>query len=111
MPRAEEIARGEKRKGSGSRGSVKNGERLRNLFNHGEGRRADWGSVDPGAIASTVEAVTGRGGAISFGTSRDGGAYSVTLFLDGERETLWFNGDADVEGELENIRVLIGSLV
>jgi hypothetical protein len=50
-----------------------------------------------------VQAITSRGGACTFGLSRDGGAHSLTLMLNQERETLWFNGDADLDVELEQV--------
>lgn len=110
MPRTEEIAqngRGSKNKG---RGSVDNGKRLAALFSRGPVVSADWSKADAKALAGLVSAVTARGGAISFGTSRDGGAYSITLFLEQERETLWFNGDCDLDAELENTKYLIDTL-
>ncbi len=43
------------------------------------------------------------GGAVTFGLSRDQGAHSLTLLLDGGRETLWFNGNADLEEALDEV--------
>jgi len=102
MPNKEEIARGAV-KGS-KRGSVNNENRLLRFKKAGaEHGNADWGTVDPKGIAAVVTAMQAVGGAVTFGLSRDGGAYMLTLLLDGNRETLWFNGDADVEGELVRV--------
>lgn len=110
MPRTEEIANGSAGKGKGKRGSVDNDKRLHRLFNNDEGTKADWGTADPRAIAAVVTACTRRGGACSFGTSRDGGAFSLTFFLDGQREQLWFNGKADIDAELEQVFYLLETL-
>jgi hypothetical protein len=38
------------------------------------------------------------------------GAHSLTLLLDGERETLWFNASADLDGELNEIIEMLKGL-
>jgi hypothetical protein len=89
---------------SKKRGSVDNTGRLRSLFKPGTvAGGADWGDTDPRWIAAIVVKITSMGGACTFGLSRDGGAHSLTLMLNQERETLWFNGDADLDGELEKV--------
>jgi len=106
MPSAEEVARGLKGGSNGkksSRGSVNNARRLDALKGRAAGGGADWGGCDPKWIAGVVVAATRLGGAVTFGFSRDGGAYSVAVWLDGERETLWFNGDSDLDAELEGV--------
>jgi hypothetical protein len=57
-----------------------------------------------------VVAITGLGGAVTFALSRDQGAYGLTLLLDSERQTLWFNGDADLDAELEGVLAVLESL-
>lgn len=92
------------KRGKGSkRGSVNNAARLAGLRSDGKAQKGDWGGCDPRWVAAVVVAVTSRGGAVSFGLSRDGNAHSLTILLDGERETLWFNGDADLDLELEKV--------
>lgn len=92
-------------KSGSKRGSVNNEGRLKKLLNKtgNGGGKADWTGADPRWVAAVVTAVTGQGGAVSFGYSRDGGAYSVGVFLDGDRETLWINGSAEINDELEAI--------
>lgn len=92
-----------KRKGK-TRGSVDNATRLSRLGELSQGGgKADWGEALPENIAAVVMCVTRIGGAASFGLSRDRGAYNLTLFLDGERTTLWFNGDAALDEELVKV--------
>jgi hypothetical protein len=89
---------------SKKRGSVDNESRLKALFKPGTtAGGAEWAKADPRWIAAVVQAITSRGGACTFGLSRDGGAHSLTLMLNQERETLWFNGDADLDVELEQV--------
>lgn len=98
----------DKRKRRGKRGSTDNERRL-DAFRKAVGTtEASWGDCDPKLQQSVIVAITGLGGAITFGLSRDNGAHSVTLMLDGERETLWFNGSADLDDAL---KVIIGSLL
>lgn len=96
-------ARSGKDRKKGKRGSVRNDKRLEALSRRRTATGADWLGCDAERIQAVVHRITELGGAVTFGTSRDGGAYSVSLMLDGERETLWFNGDADVDGELQAI--------
>lgn len=87
----------------GKRGSTNNQRRL-DAFRKGVGAAsADWGSCDPRKIQGVIEQITALGGAVTFGLSRDQGAHSVTLMLDGERETMWLNGDAVLDDELDNV--------
>lgn len=88
------------------RGSTDNGKRLATLLGGGSGtgkQGADWGNADPRWIVAVITAVCRLGGAASFGLSRDGGAYSLTILLDGDRQTLWYNGSADLDVELEKV--------
>jgi hypothetical protein len=41
---------------------------------------ADWSSVDNEAISTAISAVGSIGGALRFGYSRDGGAYSIGVY-------------------------------
>lgn len=94
------------------RGSTDNAGRLAALFGRTEGKvgKAEWASADARWILAVITAVTARGGAVTFGLSRDQGAHMLTLLLDGERETLWFNGDADLDLELEKVYQLFNTL-
>ncbi len=85
------------------RGTVRNDRRLEAISQRRKGAAADWLGCLPERIQGVVHGITSLGGAVTFGTSRDGGAYSVTLLLEGDRETLWFNGDAVLDDELQAI--------
>lgn len=92
------------------RGSVRNDNRLEAIAQRRKGSAADWLSCSPERVQSVVDKITALGGAVTFGTSRDGGAYSVTLLLDGDRETLWFNGDAVLDDELQAVIETLGAM-
>ena len=89
-----------------SRGSVNNGRRLANLLQRvsaGGIGKADWGNARPEWIQAVICIIAKTGGLVSFGYSRDQNAYNLTILLDGDRETLWFNGDADLDEELRKV--------
>lgn len=100
----------EQRNGKKERGSVNNEGRLRRLLEGGNKAqgKADWSRCDPRWLQAVIAQITSSGGAVSFGYSRDGGAHSLSIFLDGDRETLWFNGNADLDTELEQVWELFG---
>ncbi len=88
---------------SKKRGTVNNNNRLAAFSKGSPSSGADWGGVDPKWIQAVVVGITSMGGAVTFGLSRDYGAHSCTLLLDGSRQTLWFNGDADLEEALKGV--------
>ncbi len=83
-----------------TRGSKDNKRRLDAFGGAGDGAFADWSGCDCGRLQAVVLGITSLGGAVTFGLSRDMGAYMITLLLDGQKETLWFNGNADLDDEL-----------
>ncbi len=92
---------------NGKRGSVRNDKRLES-FRSGAGvGSGDWGQAECGPVLALIVAITSLGGAVTFGLSRDGGAHMLTLLLGGDRETLWFNGDADLVVELGQVLVTL----
>jgi len=98
------------RKSRSKRGSTNNTGRLEAFRKGGEGGRGDWATADSKRIQAVVVAITALGGAITFGLSRDGGAHSVTLLLDQSRETLWFNGDEDLDEKLDEVAATLQSI-
>lgn len=66
--------------------------------------KATWTEAHPNKVRAIVDVVTDLGGAVMFGKSRDGGALSVTVFMDGDKRTIWIGGDDDLEERLDYIR-------
>jgi len=90
-------------KKKGARGTVRNDNRLAAFAKGGPASGADWGACDSKWIQAVLVGITALGGAATFGLSRDGGAHSLTLLLDNHRQTLWFNGDSDLNEELRDV--------
>lgn len=63
----------------------------------------DWSKVDPILVTDTIATVAATGGALRFGYTRDGGAYSVGVYGDGTPYTLYCSPHEDV-------RELLGSI-
>jgi len=92
------------------RGSVKNSDRLQAFASRRGTSKGDWGGCRSEWLQAVVVNITRLGGAVTFGLSRDGGAHSLTLLLDGERQTMWYNGDADLDAELEAVNATLETL-
>ncbi len=101
--------RGQK-KGRGARGSVRNSSRLDGFGGRAGNGHADWGGCDPGRLQAVVVGITKLGGAVTIGMSRNLGAHSMTLMLDESRETLWFNGDAELDDELDAVIATLNAI-
>lgn len=94
----------------GSRGSTKNVDRLEAFARGRTAGGGDWGGCDPKWVQAVVVGITALGGAVTFGLSRDQGAHSLTLLLDDSRQTLWYNGDADLDEALEEVVATLEAL-
>lgn len=64
---------------------------------------ADWGTANPLTLQALIANVTAQGGAVRFGYSRDGGAYSLGILGDGEPYTEWIRPSEDLNGVLDEI--------
>lgn len=64
---------------------------------------ADWSSVDANAIQRVIAAFAAAGGAVRFGYSRDGGAYSLGVYLEDDHETLYFKPYENVTAKLTEL--------
>jgi hypothetical protein len=93
-----------------SRGTTKNSSRLDAFANRNGAGAADWGGCNPERLQGVVVAITALGGAVTFGLSRDQGAHSLTLMLDGQRETMWFNGGADLDAALDDVLGMLDAM-
>jgi len=85
------------------RGSANNKSRLDSFAKSDGDQGADWGTCPPEKLLAVVVLMTHLGGALTLGLSRDGGAHMLTLLLDDNRRTLWFNGDADLGEEMDAV--------
>jgi len=72
----------------------------------GDGGTADWATVDSELIRDAIAAAAGVSGALRFGYSRDGGAYAIGVYGDGEPYTEYFRPSDDISGVLREIEQL-----
>lgn len=59
-------------------------------------QQPDWGRIDPELIWKVIQACTEDDGAVMFGYSRDGGAYSLKVYAGGEPEKVYFHTDGEM---------------
>lgn len=76
----------------------------------GAARAADWGDAMPELLASLAVSVTRAGGLCSFGRTSDGGALSVTIFLDNDRHTEYIKPHENLDERLEALIVMIDAI-
>jgi hypothetical protein len=67
------------------------------------GTPADWASCDGALLARAVGAIARMGGALRLGYTRDGGAYAVGIYGDGEPFTEYVPPSDDIEVYLKGI--------
>lgn len=72
---------------------------------------ADWVGCSAETVHALVVGVVALGGAVIFGTSRDGGAHMLSLLLDDNKKTLWFAGDVVLEDKLAETLVKLAKLL
>lgn len=61
---------------------------------------ADWATQRADVILALITAVSTTGGAVRFGYTRDGGAYAVGFYGDGEPYTEYIRPNEDVDAAL-----------
>jgi len=73
--------------------------------NRNTGVNTDWHTVDSDLILNLIAAITAIKGTITFGYTRDGGAYYLNYYIDGESYKEYIrpteNIDRFLEGEIE----------
>lgn len=81
---------------------------VRNIGGAEDVSEADWTSVDPKTCMALVALVASMGGATRFGYTRDGGAFSIGLYLDDDRETLYYPPGSEMEANIQNLIYALG---
>jgi hypothetical protein len=85
---------------------VKNLQSVSEGANNGE-TQADWRTVDSNLILGALYAYTAVGGAMLFGTSRDGFLFSVSVYAGGEKATRWFHCVREYDSLQDYLRQII----
>lgn len=70
--------------------------------NRGKGASADWASCDEKLLQELVAVVTVLGGTITFGYTRDGGAYYVNYYVDLESIKEYIRPTEDIDAWLKS---------
>lgn len=79
-------------------------------LNRSNRETADWASVDGQAVIRAIAAAAAVSGALRFGYSRDGGAYAIGIYGDGEPYTEWVKPGESVEEVLAQVVELFESI-
>lgn len=66
------------------------------------GTTADWMNADARTLQQAIAAMAYTGGALRLGYTRDGGAYAVGVYGDGEPYTLYVTPKEDLNAWLED---------
>lgn len=74
------------------------------------GAVADWASVDSELIRDAITAAGVRGGALRFGYTSDGGAFSIGIYGDGSPYNEYCRPSEDVEQLLRDVIELFSEL-
>lgn len=80
-----------------------------NRAQEGSSDVSDWGTVTPKVLIDLVQVVSGLGGAVRLGYTRDGGAYSVGIYLDDDRETFYCRPSDDLDDFITRLTELLRS--
>lgn len=88
-------------KGKSAKDKEATGTRRRN--SHRSGVPADWACVDGVLLAKAVAALAGLGGALRLGYTRDGGAYAIGIYGDGDPFTEYVSPNDDINEFLEGL--------
>lgn len=65
--------------------------------------KASWRGAPAENLWEVIVNITEQGGAIRFGLTRDGGAYAVGIYDNGEHETEYLKPGEDLRGYLEEL--------
>jgi hypothetical protein len=68
---------------------------------------ADWGTITPKVLVDLVQTVARLSGAVRLGYTRDGGAYSVGIYLDDDRETFYCKPSDDLDRFVSELTELL----
>jgi len=64
---------------------------------------ADWAAADAKILLDVVRQACYAEGAVRFGVSRDGGAFALGIYGDGEPYTVWIPCTADINEVLKDL--------
>lgn len=84
-------------------GPSNSGSRRRNRATPKASEVADWAHSDPALLQDVIAAVAYRGGALRLGYTRDGGAYAIGIYGDGDPFTEYVPPHEDINEYLKGV--------
>lgn len=87
--------------------SKRSKSRLGSIFARGDAndnKVADWNTASGDLVLDLIAKLGAMSGAVRFGYTRDGGAYSLGIYLDDDSETFYFPPGQDID---DNLRAMI----
>lgn len=84
-----------------SKGKEETGTRRRS--SHRSSNVADWATCDSGLLQTAIASIAGMGGAVRLGYTRDGGAYSIGIYGDGDPFTEYLSPNDDLDEFLRGL--------
>lgn len=80
----------------GDKAKKQEDKRRRRTHSKGSGGGADWTECDGDVLKRAVKAIASMGGAVRLGYTRDGGAYAIGIYGDGEPFTEYVPPSDDI---------------
>ena len=74
--------------------------RIARRKNRGNNDSADWSEVNGDVIRDLIAVVTGLKGTVTFGYTRDGGAYYINYYVEGESDKIYIRPTEDIDQTL-----------
>lgn len=80
-----------------------NANRLGGLRSRQTRRKLAWSLIQAADLGVLVHRASSWGAALLFGVTRDGGALTLTVYLDGDKEVLYINDEDMIESTLDAV--------
>jgi hypothetical protein len=69
--------------------------------NRGDSESADWDGIDPAIVLRLIATIANLAGTITFGYTKDGGAYYINYYVGGESDRVYIRPTEDVDSTIE----------
>jgi len=97
-------------KRNASRGPKRDDARAERARQRAQRASVDIQSIDPQSLLLAIDAAVAIDGALRIGCSRDGGAFAIGIYGDGEPYTEYVGSDEDINQYLVNLREYLDNL-
>lgn len=73
--------------------------------NRGASDSADWAAINPENLVKLIAATTALGISITFGYTRDGGAFYISLYSDGDSERIYIRPTEEPDEQILELAI------